>query len=112
MLSRRFIPPENSPPGRPPGRPGRSPRAPRRCALQVGTTEPLEAGEEVQVLPGGQIRVDRQILRHEPHGGLRRSARGFMRSPRTVTSPASGASSPAIIEIEVVLPAPLGPRRP
>ena len=32
--------------------------------------------------------------------------------PATAISPASGSSRPAIIEIEVVLPAPLGPRRP
>jgi hypothetical protein len=32
--------------------------------------------------------------------------------PPTITSPPSGARRPAIIDIAVVLPAPLGPSRP
>src|SRR3990172_3899519 len=37
---------------------------------------------------------------------------GEMDMPATTTSPASGSRRPATMEIEVVLPAPFGPRRP
>ncbi len=40
------------------------------------------------------------------------TALGLISSPLIRTSPPSGSSNPAIIEIAVVLPAPLGPSNP
>ena len=73
----------------------------------------VELAEEDEVLAGGQVRVDRQVLGHVADGGLGRGrardrSAGRRRRPRR----RPGVRRPQIIEIVVVLPAPFGPSRP
>ena len=64
----------------------------------VDVLDPLEPGEQAQVLGHGQAPVERRGLRHPADLARARD-----------TAPASGSRIPARIESSVVLPAPLGP---
>ena len=80
-------------------------RRAQRVAAEV-----LQPPEELQVLPCRQVRVQRDVLGNQADVGLAACWSGARRA--RATDPASGSSSPAIIEMVVVLPAPLGPSRP
>ena len=79
----------------------------QRVAAQIVHPPP-----EVEIFARGEIQVKSDRLRHDPDKGARGQDPASISMPSMVISPASRARIPAIIEIEVVLPAPLGPSRP
>ena len=68
---------------------------------------------EAQELAGGELLVEEGPVGDEAEGGLGRlGLAGRGRGRRSSTRPEVGFSSPAIMRMVVVLPAPFGPRKP
>ena len=83
-----------------------------RC-LRVAPFDPVQAAEEIEILPGRQVGIDGQILRDRLPVLLRNSRLfGRQLAPVKPDRPESGARRPTTMFIVVDLPAPLGPKRP
>jgi hypothetical protein len=69
----------------------------------------VELGEVGELLAHAHLRIEPAFLGHvaDPRRVDARSG-----SPRQRTSPASASSTPSMIRMAVVLPAPLGPTKP
>ena len=94
-------------PGRP--APARSPSL--RSSASPGSA--VQAAEEAQVGAGGELVVERQLLRDQAElalGGVGVAAQRL--AARSAPRPRPARSRPAISETVVVLPAPLGPSTP
>ena len=73
----------------------------------------LQAAEEAEVLRGGEVVEQRDLLGHETETALVPGlAAVVIGTPVSSTVPWSAAKMPAIIEMVVVLPAPFGPSSP
>ena len=71
------------------------------------------AGLEAQRLAHGEERIEHELLRHDAERAPRGAVVGRRRrGPSRARVPRSARTSPARIEISVVLPAPFGPSRP
>ena len=68
-------------------------------------------GVQIEVLPGGELGVERKRLRHIADAGAIEVG-GVDRLPSRKASPSVAGSSPVSIFIVVVLPQPFGPRKP
>ena len=85
------------------------PRSASRARANGGVEAPVQVPGQVQHVPGGQVLVDRRVLRDERDAVRARRAsppgarRGRSRSPRSATV------RPAVMFISVDLPAPFGP---
>src|SRR5205823_4494014 len=88
-------------------------RARRRDALgEPHGAEPLHAAEKAQVLPAGEHRVERMLLRHEPERARRTAARLGERRAVEQHLAARPAELPGDERDQRGLAAPFGPRRP
>ena len=95
---------------------GRRRSASKRVGERAGegaVVDPAEVGEEIQQLLAGDLLVEGELAGQEARAGPRGDAvapRRRSRGSRAV--PEVGRSRPSSVRIVVVLPAPLGPRKP
>ena len=82
------------------------------CLAAAGARQPVDAGEEVEVLADAQVAVERELLGHVTHASARGACGLVQVEPGHAGRPAVGRSRPHIILNVVDLPAPLGPSRP
>ena len=77
-----------------------------------GAVHPVRAAPVGEVLGGGEIVVERDVLGHHAERLACTASVGAVSCPMTETRPAVGFRSPQMQLMQVVLPAPLGPSRP
>ena len=85
---------------------------PRRPGRDRAAWHALHRGAEAQVLLDPHLRVERDVLRQVADPARTPSGSRARSMPATRTLPAVAERNPVIIRIVVVLPAPLGPRKP
>jgi len=78
----------------------------------VGGMVKVKAGDEAQVFVAGQLFVEEGAIGDIAGAPFASSGARARSWPQMVTVPADGCSRPASILMVVVLPAPLGPRKP
>ena len=91
-------------------RPSRSSAVAHRA---LAVAHRVHARDEVEVLRDRQVLVEAELLRHVADAALDlRPPAVRMSKPRHVPLPSSGVSRPQSMRMVVVLPLPLGPRKP
>ncbi len=82
------------------------------ASRRLAPDEPVNAAEEVEILPHAQFAVERELLRHVAEAAARDGGRAIQIEAIHMRRPGVGFNRPHIILKVVDLPAPFGPSRP